>query len=141
MSDSPVVMHASAVAMQGRGLLIKGASGAGKSGLALELMALGATLVADDRTILRRDGPASRLSCPAPISGLIEARGLGLLHADTVQGATLWAVVDLDETETERLPPRRHTQLLGIQVSLVHNVPSRSFPAALLQYLLRGRKD
>ena len=43
-----VNLHASCIAVHGRGVLILGPSGAGKSSLALQLMALGADLVADD---------------------------------------------------------------------------------------------
>ncbi|MEO1532556.1 MAG: serine kinase, partial [Pseudomonadota bacterium] len=48
----PDPLHASAVALGERGLLILGPSGAGKTRLALELVALGAELVADDRVIV-----------------------------------------------------------------------------------------
>ncbi len=47
-------LHASAVAVDGRGCLITGASASGKSTLALEMIALGAELVADDRVDVRR---------------------------------------------------------------------------------------
>lgn len=47
-------IHASAVSLAGRGLLILGASGTGKSGLALEMMSRGAVLIADDRVRLMR---------------------------------------------------------------------------------------
>ncbi|PIY73077.1 MAG: serine kinase, partial [Rhodobacterales bacterium CG_4_10_14_0_8_um_filter_70_9] len=77
-------IHAScvawAVAGKARGLLILGASGAGKSALALELIALGAALVADDQVALRRVGEAVVAAPPPPLAGLIEARGLGLLR-------------------------------------------------------------
>ncbi|MDA3887407.1 MAG: serine kinase, partial [Allgaiera sp.] len=58
------ILHASCVALDGRGVLILGPSGAGKSGLALQLMALGARLVADDRT--RLNPRAGRLIARAP---------------------------------------------------------------------------
>ena len=51
-----MIVHASCIAHRGRGLLILGPSGAGKSTLALEMMAYGAALVADDRTVLRLAG-------------------------------------------------------------------------------------
>ena len=60
MSDRP--LHASAVAIEGRAVLITGPSGSGKSGLALDIIALGARLVADDGVILRREGERLILS-------------------------------------------------------------------------------
>jgi HPr kinase/phosphorylase len=135
-----VVLHASAVAVRGRGLLIRGASGAGKSGLALEMMALGATLIADDRVAVRRVGAGLRLSAPAAIRGMIEARGLGLLHAPSVEAVALAAVLDLDRAETERLPPERRCRILGVEVALLHNPASPHLSAALTQYLTSGRK-
>ena len=73
-------LHASAVAVEGRGCLITGAAGSGKSTLALEMVALGAELVADDRVDIRRSGKALLLSAPASIAGLVEARGVGILR-------------------------------------------------------------
>jgi HPr kinase/phosphorylase len=46
------ILHASCIALEGRGLLILGPSGAGKSSLAIRMMALGASLVSDDRTLV-----------------------------------------------------------------------------------------
>ena len=63
------LLHASTVAFRGRGVVILGASGSGKSALALELMALGAGLVADDRTLVEVQDGALVASCPPAISG------------------------------------------------------------------------
>ena len=133
--------HASCVAFHGKGLLILGASGAGKSALALRLMALGAALVADDRVDVRRDGQRVIASCPAALSGLIEARSIGILRAVPVAQADIALVADLGRSETERLPPRRHVSVLGIDVDLVLGVNSDHFPAALLCYLSNGRQS
>ncbi|MGR3496562.1 HPr kinase/phosphorylase [Citreimonas sp.] len=140
MDPQPATLHASAVALNGRGLLIRGASGSGKSGLALQLMALGASLVSDDRTVVSRAGAQVRLNAPDTIRGRIEARGVGILNADAVRDATLVAVVDLDTPEAERLPPHRVTDILGVAVALIHNCAHTSFPAALRQYLDAGRE-
>lgn len=141
MTDAqPAILHASAVALMGRGLLIRGASGRGKSSLALQLIALGATLVADDRVVVSRDGGYVRLSAPDAIRGRIEARGVGILNAATAQDAPLAAVVDLDTAESERLPPHRVTNIMGVAVALIHNCAHPSFPAALRQYLIAGRE-
>jgi HPr kinase/phosphorylase len=140
MTDTaPLILHASAVAIAGKALLIRGASGSGKSSLALELMALGAGLVSDDRTVVEREGDALWLSAPETIRGMIEARGLGLLAAEPILRAPLAAVVDLDHEESERLPPHRQVEISGVSVPLLHAVARGSFPAALRQYLLCGR--
>lgn len=135
------VLHATSVAVAGRGLLIRGASGSGKSGLALELMARGATLVADDRTIVRRTGEVLCLSVPEAIRGLIEARGLGILSAEATEDVPLAAILDLDVAETHRLPPIRMTRVLGLDVPLLHNSASQYFPAQLVQYLKASRRE
>lgn len=138
-AEAPVVLHASAVAWAGRAALILGPSGAGKSALALQLMAHGATLVADDRVEVSRRGGRLVATCPPAIRGLVEARGVGLLRADSLSEAELALAVDLSATESERLPPLREFTLLGIVLPLVHRGESGHFPAAVLQYLKGGR--
>jgi HPr kinase/phosphorylase len=128
-------LHASCVACDGRGLLILGAPGAGKSRLALELVALGAALVADDRVRLRRDGERLAASAPPRLAGLVEARGVGLLRLPFAPSATLAVAVDLDRAETERLPPRRSTAFLGATIPLILAGPSA---AALIAALRHG---
>ncbi|WP_407494610.1 HPr kinase/phosphorylase [Pseudooceanicola sp. MF1-13] len=133
------ILHANTVALNGRALLIQGPSGAGKSMLSVGLMALGAVLVADDRTVLRRVGAGLVASVPPAIAGQIEARGIGILKADHVEAAEVSAVVDLATPETDRLPPQRSTCLLGITLPVLHYVESPYFAAALMQYLRYGR--
>jgi len=128
-------LHATCVALNGRGVLILGASGAGKSALGLELMAYGASLVADDRTIVTRQGCRLIATCPPAIHGLIEARGLGLLPADPVDHAEICLIVDLDQVATERLPPKRQHTLLNVPIALVFGATSRHFPFGILQIL------
>jgi HPr kinase/phosphorylase len=102
-------------------------------------MACGAALVADDRVALSlRDG-VPWLSAPPGITGMIEARHIGLLSAETAPGAWLALVVDLSLTETDRLPPRREVAVLGHAIPLVHKVESAHFAPAILQYLKGGR--
>jgi len=134
-------LHASCVALDGRGLLISGGSGSGKSTLALGLMALGATLVADDRVMLTLEKGGLIARPPVALVGLIEARGLGILRAERCQRVEICAVVDMDKPETERLPPIRRIKILGQAVTLLHRVDAAHFAPALLQYLKRGRQD
>ena len=133
------IFHASCVAWQGHGALILGQSGAGKSALALQLMALGADLVSDDRTELLAEADALTARAPATIQGLIEARGVGLMRVPFVPKAEIALVIDLDQPEPNRLPPQREITLLGISRPLVLAVPQPHFPAAILCYLQGSR--
>lgn len=134
-------MHASCVDMNGRGLLILGAAGRGKSALALQMMALGARLVADDRTEVAKVPGGIVASCPASIKGMIEARGVGILRADPLPKSLLSLVVDLDQTETERLPPLRKHLIMDHSLDLVLGSQSAHFPSALMCYLIGGRQQ
>ena len=115
--------------------MILGASGTGKSALALQLMALGARLVADDRTLLVRHGDALLAAAPAPLQGLIEAWGVGLIRVLPLEQARLVVVIDLDHTTTHRMPPPQSRSWLGIALPLLHKVEGGHFPAAILHYI------
>lgn len=136
-----LTLHATCVAVEGRGVLITGPSGSGKSGLALTLMAHGARLVADDQVTLSVAEGALWATCPPAIRGMIEARGIGLLAADPVETAEVVLVVDLGTPEAERLPPRREVTYLGRTVALVRGGEGPHFPAALLHYVRAGRRE
>ncbi len=137
--QAPLTLHATSVAVAGRGLLILGPSGSGKSALALQMIALGARLVADDRTRLQPDGNEVMLSCPPALSGLIEARGLGLLRTPAHPPCPLALVADLGAPETARLPEERGITLLGRDFPLVGGVEGPHFPAAMMLHLTSGR--
>lgn len=134
-------VHASCVALDGAGLLILGPSGSGKSGLALDLMARGAALVADDRVRLRREGDSVMADVPETIRGRIEARGVGILNAQAAGPVPLTLVVDLGASETARLPERRVWTCLGCDIPLLHNPGMSHFTAALVQYMKAGRHE
>ena len=111
MTGSPSV-HASAVRVGDRTVLIRGPSGSGKSRLAFNLILAGragqlppAVLVGDDRVHL--DTLAGELWVrPAPeLAGLIEIRGLGIRRCDFAIKAIVGIVVDLAAGDAERLPP------------------------------------
>lgn len=116
-------VHATGIVFDGRGLLIRGPSGTGKSLLALELLdraaksGLAALLVGDDRLDLSFTGEAVVMSGPANIAGLIELRGRGILVRPHVSGAPVDLVIDLVEALT-RMPeaPEFTTEILGCEV-------------------------
>lgn len=135
------ILHATTVAIEGHSIVITGKSGSGKSGLALELIARGAQLVADDRTLIRREGTTLMAQAPESISNMIEARGVGLLRVPTCGPVPVAAVVDLDQTETDRLPQLYRTHLLEIGLPLLRKSPVPHFPASLVLYVKYGRVD
>ncbi|MBZ0130787.1 MAG: HPr kinase/phosphatase C-terminal domain-containing protein [Rhodobacteraceae bacterium] len=134
-----MILHASCVAIADRAVLITGASGAGKSGLALTLMAFGAALVSDDQTMLTREGDRVIARAPDTLTGLIEARGAGLLKADHVDRARVVLVADLSAPAGDRLPERRTTSLLGAETELLFTGGLPNLAAVILQYLKHGR--
>lgn len=136
-----LTLHASCVAWDGRAVLITGASGTGKSTLALQLMAHGCNLIADDATILQNDHGQLIASCPPALSGLIEARGTGLLNAQNLPRAPVTLCITLDQIETDRLPPWRTVTYLGVSFPILHKVETGHFAAAVLQYIRLGRRS
>lgn len=134
-------VHATCVSWQDKAVLITGRAGAGKSTLALQCMALGCTLIADDRTVLDLSDGQVMASCPPTLAGLIEARGIGILTADVAPSAVVCLVVDLDQTEAERLPPRRYNTVLGCSLPLIRRVEGAQFVPAILQLLKSGWSD
>lgn len=132
-------LHATTVVLRKAGLLILGPSGAGKSTLALQLMAVGAMLVADDRTDLQRQGQAVIASCPLALSGRIEARGVGILAARPAGPAKIAWAVDLAAGDGERLPQSQSLDVLGVALPLVTTGYRPHLYAALRQLLLDGR--
>jgi HPr kinase/phosphorylase len=105
-------IHASAVRVGVRAVLIRGPSGSGKSRLAFDLILAGrsqlipsSTLVGDDRVHLQADN-GELIVRPAPaLAGLIEIRGLGIRKCDFAGEAPVGLLVDLDAEDAERLPP------------------------------------
>lgn len=131
--------HASAVAIDGRGVLILGASGSGKSALVMELISLGALLISDDQTRLSEHDGVVMLDAPAPIRGMVEARGVGLLNAPTCDRASLHVVVDLSGAEPERLPPQREMPVMGRAFPLILGQGIGHLGPALCLMLRYGR--
>jgi len=101
-------VHASAVRVGDRGVLIRGKSGAGKSSLLLALLSAreaNAILIADDRVHLAAASGRVLASAPAAIAGQMEIRGVGIVEKPHVSPAAIDLVVDLlPLAECPRLP-------------------------------------
>lgn len=111
MTEEARSVHASAVKVGDRAVLIRGPSGAGKSRLAFDLILAGrtglipaATLIGDDRVHLERIGGDLVVRAAPAIAGLIEIRGLGVRRCDNVAEAVVGLVVDLAAPDGARLP-------------------------------------
>jgi len=88
------------------GILLLGKSGAGKSDVALRLIAAGATLVADDQTELFVSRGKLYARAPRRIGGLMEVRGVGVLKLPYAPRVRIALVVELDPV-VARLPAHR----------------------------------
>jgi HPr kinase/phosphorylase len=125
-------VHATAVLVGNRAVLIRGPSGAGKSRLAFELVLAGragqippAVLVGDDRVHLQARG-GHLVVQPAPhLAGLIEIRGLGIRCCEFADEAIVNLVVDLAATDGARLPEAEAlwTQIHGVQIPRIPVAP------------------
>ncbi|RYH11757.1 HPr kinase/phosphorylase [Tropicimonas sp. IMCC6043] len=137
--DAATRLNASAVALDRRALLILGPSGSGKSALALDLMALGAELLADDQVLLSLERGHLVARSHPNIAGRIEARHLGILRLPYCESAEVVLAVDLGQIETHRLPPHRSIDVLGQKVTLLHRPPAGNPASAILHCLRHGR--
>ena len=119
-------IHATCIVIGEKGVLLRGASGAGKSALALSLIAHYqpthfASLVADDR-VLVENHHGQLVAMPHPtIAGRIEQRGVGILTTAFEQACTIALVVDLASGRGVRLPDggSSTTTINGVQLPLL----------------------
>lgn len=140
-SDSDATIHASAVLVGARAVLIRGPAGAGKSALALRLLEAGriglvpwARLVGDDRVRLNAAHGRVLVRPAAALAGLIEIRGLDIASMPYEPVAVVGGVVDLAATDAQRLPEpeQRTVALSGVSLPRLALAASGDpFPPAL----------
>lgn len=125
----PLRRHGACVALAGRGLLIEGRSGTGKSRLAWQLLAAGAWLVADDQVEIVRAGRVLWARAPVSGKGLLERHGLGIFRLPGPGWAPLAARLELVAGGSgERLPEPTVEEILGVAIARVR-LPAEPMPA------------
>lgn len=131
-----LTVHATTIAIDGRGVLLRGRPGSGKSDLALRLIEDGAELVADDQTALSAEGGQVIASAPAALSGLLEVRGVGIVTLPYRESVALSLLADLD-AKPVRLPEATDDTISGIRLPRVAVAPFEASAPAKLRLALR----
>lgn len=143
MSDAihKVCIHASCVALSGRGVLLMGPSGVGKSDVAMRLIDGGAELVSDDRTDLWVQGDTLLAAPPPTLAGLLEIRPVGLVRLpfrDKETPVALCVALHAEDEQLERLPQALYHSLLDQKVRKI-DLPGRAASTpAVIRAVLSG---
>ncbi len=112
---APICLHATCVELGTTGVLLLGASGCGKSDLAVRLIDAGARLVGDDRLLVERRGDQLFGRPVAALAGLLEVRGFGIVKLAWCSESRLGLAVTLEpEAALPRLPEPEAYDLLGV---------------------------
>ncbi len=134
------IMHATSVYINGKGIIIFGKSGAGKSNLAIKLISFGAKLISDDQTQLELNKNKIFLRKPDTTPNFIEARGIGLIEVPQVTSAELFCFVKITEIELKRLPYEKQKYCFGKKVKMIEFNPSYNNESSLFLGLRYGVK-
>lgn len=135
------LVHGTAVAVDGHGVLMLGRSGSGKSDLALRLIDRGAVLISDDAVVVDLADERPVLRAAPNIESRLEIRGVGICTVASTDSAPLRLLVDL-ENEPERLPSELAKRaLLGFDVPFANIAPFEASAAIKLEHALRRIVD
>ena len=115
-----MLIHASCVSWQNKGILLIGDSGSGKSTGALALLEKGASLIADDYVEISIQNNAVLATCPKTIKGKIEVRGLGIIDIKSLSQTTIDVVIDCkaDFASVPRMPDIKTQKFFDKEIPL-----------------------
>lgn len=138
---SAQLLHATAIAIDGNGVLLLGPSGAGKSDLALRLIDRGAKLISDDAVPVDFSCGFPVLTAAPNIDGRLEVRGIGICAVDAIDSAPLRMAIEL-AMEMDRLPSAQQTMALyGYDVPSIKLAAFEISAPIKLEYALRSIVD
>ncbi|MFP6711390.1 MAG: HPr kinase/phosphatase C-terminal domain-containing protein [Rhodospirillales bacterium] len=134
-------IHATAISIDGAGVLLRGPSACGKSDLALRLVDQldgGAQLIADDRVDANTIEGNVQLSAPETLYGMIEVRGLGIVKLETIAEAPLRLIVDLKPyAEIDHMPEPQEDEIEGVSVPVIEIDPFETSAIAKIKIALQ----
>ena len=146
-----MVVAGTTIARRGRGVLIRGASGSGKSDISLRAItqpmllpgedeAVTIDFVSDDQTVIKQNNEELNESAPETIAALIEARGIGLIAWPCADAVTLALVADTEREGIKRLPEPRDSrcQLLDVALNRIDLIARENSSVVKLAIALAG---
>jgi hypothetical protein len=134
-----ITIHATTVSLDGRGVILRGPSGSGKSDLALRLINEGALLVADDQTVLFVESGRMMAQPPAEIAGKMEVRGVGVVTMGPPAIVPVFLLIDMsDPADVPRMADFAPVELVGHQIPRMHLAPFEMSASAKVKLALRA---
>lgn len=121
MSERKII-HATLVKLDGKGILLIGKSGSGKSDLALRLIEnKKASLVADDIVDIVLQNGKLVGSVSQNLAGLLEVRNIGIIKYPYIESSSVDMLVNLTESseEIERMPSNTKDVILGLEINKI----------------------
>jgi len=123
MAADDSTIHASAVLVGAKAVLIRGPAGSGKSQLVWNLLNAAAQgvlpfarLVADDRVHVESRSGRLLARPPQALAGMIEIYGLGIRRVEFEALAAVGTVIDLAANDASRHPGALSTVVAGVTV-------------------------
>lgn len=134
-----ITIHATTIALNGAGVMLRGPSGSGKSDFALRLIGQGAQLISDDQTVLFVEDGRLMAQPPPEIAGKMEVRGVGIVSMGPPTVAPVTLLIDMvDVEELPRMPTFEPVDLLGHKIPRLHLAPFELSAAAKVPLALQA---